>query len=378
MHGSGGRDSQGELTPRSTNWARHETRAEQVVSEFRGSKLDSACAIIPGKAPPVPSTVTLRDTASQNLPEPVSFAVLTPSLEGPLPLCLLLLGAGGTRDSLFDLQALFDSWWADGTVPHMIIATPTPGLDYYLEDPAGPIRWDSFFADDFVPRLRSEWNISDSTVIAGISGGGYGALKLAFSRPQFFAVVASMQPMLEPGLRESDVGPRNRLHHSAGGPPQLIGTARNSSLWELNNPANRARGNAQQIRDSGLAIYLEVGDRDFLNAHDGTEFLHRVLWDLDLSHEYHLVRGGDHGGPTMRPRLHAMFAWFGSLWNPVPLDAVAEQAATVWLQSGMQGKPPVGATTTNAFIHFLRARFEPLRAQAAQTDPTINRSFGRF
>src|SRR5271156_5002358 len=44
-----------------------------------------------------------------------------------------------------------------------------------------------------------------------------------------------------------------------------------------------------------------------LNAHDGAEFLHRVLWELDLSHEYHLVRSADHGGLTMRPRLRAMF-----------------------------------------------------------------------
>ena len=324
------------------------------------------------------STVTLCDIFSQHLPGPVPYAVLAPSREEPLPLCILLLGAGGTRDSMVDLQPLFDGWWAQQTVPPMIIATPTPGLDYYMEDTAGPIRWDSFLAGDFVPHLRSACNAGDSTVIAGISGGGYGALKLAFTRPHLFAAVAAMQPMIEPGLRESDVGPRNRLHHSAGGPPQLIGPARDPALWESNNPANRARANAQQIRDSGLAIYLETGDRDFLNAHDGTEFLHRVLWDLDLSHEYHLVRGADHGGPTMLPRLRAMFAWLGSLWNPAPLDAAAEQAATVWLQSGMQGKAPAGATATNAFIHFLRARFEPLRTQAAQSDSTANRSFGHF
>jgi S-formylglutathione hydrolase len=324
------------------------------------------------------STLTLRDISSEHLPAPVPYAVLAPSGQAPLPLCILLLGAGGTRESLFDLQPLFERWWAEGAVPPMIVATPTAGLDYYVEDTAGPMRWDSFLAGDFVPHLRSAWNVTGSTLIAGISGGGYGALKLAFARPALFAAVAAMQPMLEPGLRESDVGPRNRLHHSAGGPPRLIGPARDSSLWELNNPANRARANARQIRDSGLAVYFDAGDRDFLNAHDGAEFLHRVLWDLDLSHEYHLIRGADHGGPTMRPRLYAMFAWFGSLWNPAPLDAAAEQAAAVWLQSGMQGKPPAGAAVTHTFLRFLRASFETLRAQAAQSDPTTNRGFGRF
>jgi S-formylglutathione hydrolase len=259
----------------------------------------------------------------------------------------------------------------------MIIVTPTPGLDYYLEDHSGPIRWDSFLAADFIPHLRSTYNSSDA-VIAGISGGGYGALKLAFQRPGLFAGVAAMQPMLEPGLHESDVGPRNRLHHSSGGPPQLVGSARDPLVWESNNPANLARANAQQIRDAGLAIYIDAADQDFLNAHDGAEFLHRVLWDLDLSHDYHLFRNADHGGPTMRPRLRAMFAWLGTLWNPILPDAAAEQSATGWLQSGMKGKPPAGATATKAFLHFLRARFEPIRASAANEDPTTNRRFGLF
>jgi S-formylglutathione hydrolase len=326
----------------------------------------------------MPSTVTLLEISSQHLPQPVPYAVLAPDVKGPLPLCILLLGAGGTRDSLFDLQALFDRWWAEGVVPRMTVATPSASLDYYIEDPAGPLRWDSFLAGDFLTHLRKECDADGSTVLAGISGGGYGALKLAFLYPHLFEAVAAIQPMLEPGLRESDVGPRNRLHHTAGGPPQLIGPARDAALWESNNPANRARANAQQIRDSGLAIYLEAAERDFLNAHDGAEFLHRVLWDLDVSHEYHLVRGADHGGPSFIPRLRAMFTWFGSLWAPSQPDTSLEQSAIVWLESGMQGKPPAGATTTNAFIHFLRARFEPIRAEAAQSDPTANRIFGRL
>jgi S-formylglutathione hydrolase len=288
------------------------------------------------------------------------------------------MGAGGTRNSLCDLEGLFDSWWAENEIPPMVIATPTAGLDYYLENPGGPIRWDSFLTDDFIPHLRSTCNVSDIAAITGISGGGYGALKLAFARSDVFTGVAAMQPMLEPGLRESDVHPRNRLHHAAGGPPELVGPSRDPSLWESNNPANRAREHAQQIRESGLAIYLEAGDNDFLNAHDGAEFLHRVLWDLDISHEYHLVRDADHGGPTMRPRLRAMFAWIGSLWNPITPDRDAEKAATIWLQSGMKGKAPAGATTTNAFIRFMRAGFEPLRTRAEETDPDTKRRFGRF
>ena len=42
------------------------------------------------------------------------------------------------------------------------------------------------------------------------------------------------------------------------------------------------------------------------NAQDGAEFLHRVLWELDLPHDYHGAAAADHLGPSLchesRPR----------------------------------------------------------------------------
>src|SRR5579872_2143869 len=255
------------------------------------------------------SNTELHDLASAYLPAPVPYALVTPpgyNESPPLPLCLLLLGGGGSRQNLVDCQPLFDAWWADGSIPPMVLATPSPGMDYYIEDPSAGIRWDSFLVEEFVPHLRATCNAGadrSSVAVTGISIGGYGALKTAFARPDMFGAVAAMQPMIEPGLRDSDVGARNRLHHMSGGPAQLVGPARNAALIESNHPANRARLNAAAIRDAGLAIYIDAADHDFLNAHDGAEFLHRVLWDLDLPHEYRLIRGADHGGPTMRPRM---------------------------------------------------------------------------
>ncbi len=315
--------------------------------------------------------VTFHEITSRHMPEPVPYAVLAPKVEGVLPLCLFLLGAGGTREALVELEPVFDA------LPPMILCTPTPRNDYYIEDP-GAARWDSFFADDLLPHLRASWKTSGTTWVCGISGGGYGALKLAFRRPDLFAAVAAMQPMLEPGLRADEAGPRNHLHHVAGGPPRLIGPQRDPVLWEANNPANLARDHVRQLRESGIAVYLDAADRDFLNAHDGAEYLHRLLWELDVPHEYHLVRDADHGGPTLRPRMRAMFNWLGSLSGPTPVDEAAEQAASAWLASGMQGDRPAGATSTNAFIRFLRARFEPLRAEAARRDPNTNRRLGRI
>jgi S-formylglutathione hydrolase len=335
----------------------------------------------------VGSNVELHDLASHYLHESVPYAVITPpgyEESGPFPLCLMLMGGGGSRQNLVDCQPFLDSWWSDGSLPPMVLATPSAGMSYYLDDPDGGVLWGSFLAEDFLARLRAAYHIGanrSSTAIAGISMGGYGALKTAFARPDRFGVVAAIQPLVEPGLRDEEVGARNRLHHQSGGPPKLIGPDRDPVLFEANNPASRARANARSIHESGLAIYFEAGDEDFINAHDGAEFLHRVLWDLDISHEYRLIRGGDHGGPTFVPRMRAAFEWLGSTLSALGTPAAAgptagELAVTAWIENGRTGNPPPAQPSSKEFIRIVRAQIEPIREQAARSDPSTSRRYG--
>ena len=240
------------------------------------------------------STVELHQLGS------TEYAVILPPGFTPdvsLPLCIVLQGGGGSRQNLIDCQKLFDQWWADGAMPPMVLASPTAAMSYYH-------CWEPFVFDEFIPHLRDTYRTA-ATAMFGMSMGGYGALKFAFARPDVFAALAAMQPILEPAFEDAQVGARNRIHHIAGGPEELIGAARNAQIVEANNPANRARANAAAIRKSGIAIYLEVGDDDLVNAHDGVELLHRALWDLDIAHEYHMLRGIDHVGATIVPRMRA-------------------------------------------------------------------------
>jgi S-formylglutathione hydrolase len=297
----------------------------------------------------MPSNIELSELPSNYLPAPVPYATITPSgHSNSLPLCIVLMGGGGSRQSLVDCQPLFDQWWSEGVLAPMVFATPSAGMSYYPEDPLGE-RWDSFLLEEFIPHVET----GAATAITGISMGGYGALKLAFAHPEKFAAVAVMNPMLEPGLNDAQIGARNKIHHATGGPSRLIGPTRDPDLFAVNNPANRAITNAPRIRESALPIYLEAGDNDFVNAHDGTEFLHRVLWDLDISHEYRLIRGADHGGPTFRPRMRATYAWLTDVLKR-PTEPSPEQVA----------------------LNAIRGQLEPLRDQASTSDPTARRRFG--
>jgi S-formylglutathione hydrolase len=104
------------------------------------------------------------------------------------------------------------------------------------------------------------------------------------------------------------------------------------------------------------------------------------LWDLDISHEYHLVRGADHGGPSMRPRMRAMYNWVGSIVTALLLKeaepSAEARAVTAWIDGGLVGNPPAAAPSSNEFVRILRAQLQPVREQAASSDPTTNRRYG--
>jgi S-formylglutathione hydrolase len=121
-------------------------------------------------------------------------------------------------------------------------------------------------------------------------------------------------------------------------------------LFREDHPVMRARRNADELRER-LAIYIDAGSRDALRAHDGAEFVHRALWELDVPHEYHLLRDADHVGPTLPPRLRRAFAWVGARLVGGVLEPSDEERA-------------------------LATHLEPARRAARELDPTLDRTYG--
>src|SRR5215472_3009234 len=125
--------------------------------------------------------VCLDKIRSDFLPSPVPYAVVTPEGEGPFPLCIVLHGGGGSRESLVTCVPIFEKWWSEETIPKMILASPSAGMSYYLEDAASATCWDTFIVKPLLNHLRATTNVRtdrQSTVITGMSMGGYGALKV--------------------------------------------------------------------------------------------------------------------------------------------------------------------------------------------------------
>lgn len=185
---------------------------------------------------------------------------------------------------------------------------------------------------------------------------------------------------------------RNHFEKSGTTPSSLFhgemhwGSPFDASRWLADNPANLTRDNAETIRASGLAIFLEVGDQDHIN-HDGAEFLHRIMWDHDIRHEYHLIRWDDHVWTSLKNRFitaHRFLAaaLSGGLAEPVDLELTeAETEFLNWQGSGGIGDPPEAHKRFNPFsgraLSIHAAGWKLLR-DTALDDPETKRAYAKL
>ena len=254
------------------------------------------------------------------VPSPLEYSVLRPGkgvlpesadVDGAFPILLFLHGGGGDRGFLAQLRRLFEQAWRSGVLPPMLVATPsTTASSYYVDFHDGSERWTTFLAQEF-PRALAERHGGDpeQVAIAGYSMGGVGALRVSFRHPEAFVAVAGMAAGVEPAL-EYDQLPK---WYEPWKQPRLgdrFGTPVDAAFWAANNPASIAAADSGRLRDSGLAILVECGAEDQFYNHIGNEFLHRVLSDRGIPHEYRLVLGEGHV-PVAPARLLAAFEFLG-------------------------------------------------------------------
>jgi S-formylglutathione hydrolase len=212
--------------------------------------------------------------------------------------------------------------------------------------------WETAVADTLRVEVGRRFGTTDRVGLVGVSMGGYGALAIAFARSERFVAVSAVAPMIEPSVEAERTPLRNRFHYPPDCPAALVGPQRDADLFRRSHPAARARRHAETIVARHLSIYIDAGSRDAVHAHDGAELLHRVLWDLDVPHAYHLHRDADHVGPTLVPRLRAAFGWVGAR---------------------LTGEQPPAASPDETM---LRETLAPARERALTEDPTVARTYG--
>ncbi|TCN48162.1 S-formylglutathione hydrolase [Rhodococcus sp. SMB37] len=261
------------------------------------------------------SRLVRTEFASSAVGDTVEYRVLLPPdwvRSEPVPLIVHLHGAMSSSASLELARPFYDELWADGDIPRAIVAcpsTPTVG-GFYINGPRQA--WETMISEEFPQHVAVVYGHADVVAMLGASMGGYGALKAAFSTPDRFAAVAAISPAVFPGETPDDVPSRNipsvlgELHRAmseATGDP---------AVYASNSVYGRARTHADEIRDASLPLLVDCGALDEFLLHEGAEYLHRVLDELDIAHEYRLVTGAGHLGPAADERTRDAIRFIGS------------------------------------------------------------------
>ena len=212
------------------------------------------------------------------------------------PVLYFLHGLGDNERTLFNSGGwtLLDDLRRQHKMGEFLIVAPEGGRTFYINSADGSVRYSDFFLQEFIPLIETKYRISkgrSNRAISGISMGGYGALRFAFSHPELFsAVSAQSAALITESPQELDTAARS------GAPlGKLLATVFGDPIevahWKENSPFVLANRNQVALRR--MAIYFNCGQDDNYGFEKGAAALHEQLQKERVEHEYHPYPG-DH------------------------------------------------------------------------------------
>lgn len=237
-------------------------------------------------------TVDTLDIKSQKnlLPEPMRITVVTPDglQEGQkAPAVFLLNGYGGDYRSWHvirkDLGDLADRYG-------MVFVTPSGMDSWYWDSPVDPqMQMESFFVEELVPYVRSNYPVSADpalNAITGLSMGGHGSIWLAMRHPDIWGNMGSTSGGVDIRPFEAKWKMAKRLGKKSDNP----------DVWETHTVTNHT----DLIGKNGQNLIFDCGSEDFFAGVNAE--LHRKLLEAKIPHDY-----------ISRPGVHNAAYWGNSI-----------------------------------------------------------------
>jgi S-formylglutathione hydrolase FrmB len=245
------------------------------------------------------SRVECGNVPSKYIGSSVSYcALLPPSFDANkaniFPILYLLHGLGDNEQTLINtgIWNMVEELQTRGKIGDFVIVTPNGGRSFYINAKSIPsakqraVNYEDFFLKEFIPEIERKFHaggLRSRRAIAGISMGGFGALRTAFKYPQIFtAVAAHSAALIEKMPRGAENTPVGMILGNVFGSPF------DPAYWESQSPFAFARtGNFR-----GLKIYFDCGDQDSYGFDAGARDLDALLTKRKVAHEFHIYRGG--------------------------------------------------------------------------------------
>merc|ERR1719397_1868583 len=147
----------------------------------------------------------------------MEYTVLLPPgyhADEKLPLLLNLHGGGQNSKAILFFQSDIEARWKSAELPRCVIAgfSTLNGGGWYHNYYDGSLRYNDFFMTEWLPFLKQNFGVSSARShmwLTGGSMGGLGALRLAFTYPDVFAGVATLEPVADPVFESSELLDRN-------------------------------------------------------------------------------------------------------------------------------------------------------------------------
>ncbi len=205
-----------------------------------------------------------------------SFMAIVPDDKpGPFPVLYLLHGLSDDHTAWTRRTSL--ERYVDG-LP-LLVVMPNGERSFYTDSQANPkAAFETYLTRDligFVDRTFRTLPTREGRVIAGLSMGGYGAVKLALKHPDLFSAAVSHSGAVGFGRRSSDPGSEWAAimgENARGGPNDIFALAETIDRAHL------------------PALRIDCGVDDFLIEEN--RLLHQHLTELGIPHEYQEQPGG--------------------------------------------------------------------------------------
>ncbi|MCE1199349.1 MAG: esterase family protein [Marinilabiliales bacterium] len=204
-----------------------------------------------------------------------------------------------------------DKGISEGKIPPCILIIPDGKVTWYCNSYDKKDNWENVFIDEMIPAIEKEYRIRakrEYRAIAGLSMGGFGALKLSMRHPDTFASCVALSSGTfsdEEIVNMSDEQYTHYFGNLFG--KELKGTARLTDAWKANSPLSLIHSVPVE-KLKRIRFWIDCGDDDFL--YNGNSLLHIEMRKLNIPHEYR-VRDGSHQWSYWRSGLATGLEYIG-------------------------------------------------------------------